>query len=76
MLTYDALATMRAANQISGAPQLHRLDEWVPRYRATPLRGPGIDDGDVATGSILLGKGKPVAQQDWAATVNKVEAAS
>ena len=74
MLTDDALAAMRAANQISGGPQLQRFDEWVPRYRATPLSGPGVDDGDAATGSLLLGKGKLVAQQDWAATVSKVEA--
>ena len=74
MHSHDALAAMRAANQIARGLQLQRFDEWVPRYRATASSGPGIDDGDAATGSILLGKGKPVAQQDWAATVSKVEA--
>ena len=74
MLTDDALAAMRAARQISGQSLLRGFDEYVPEYRANPLSGPGIDDGDAATGSLLLGKGKPVAAQAWAATVSRVEA--
>jgi len=74
MLTEDALAAMRAANQISGGPRLQRFDELVPKYRATPLSGPGVDEGDATTGSLLLGKGKPVAGQNWAATVSRIEA--
>ena len=74
MLTDDALAAMRAAAQISRGPQLQRFDELVPKYRATPLSGPGVDNGDAATGSLLLGKGKPVPSWDMPATVRLVEA--
>ena len=74
MLTDDALAAMRAANQVSGGPKLQRFDEWVPQYRATPLSGPSVDDGDASTGSLLLGKGKLVAQHERAAIVSIVEA--
>ena len=51
-----------------------RFAELIPAYRATPLSGPTVDDGDATTGSLLLGKGKPVTRQEWAATVNRVEA--
>ena len=74
MLMDDALAAMRAANQISGRPQLKSFDELVPKYRANPLTGPGVDAGDAATGSLLLGKGKLGAQHERAAIVSIVEA--
>ena len=74
MLTDDALAAMRAANHISGGPPLQRFDELVPAYRATPLSGPSVDDRDATTGTLLLGKGKLVAQREWAAIVSRVEA--
>ena len=74
MLTDDALAAKGAPSQISEGPQLQRFDNLVPQYRATPLSGPGVDDGDAATGSLLLGKGKPVAAHAWAATVSRIKA--
>ena len=54
--------------------QLQGFDELVPKYRATPLSGPGVNNRDAATGSLLLRKGNPVAAHAWAATVSRGEA--
>lgn len=63
-----------SGKQYQWGPRMQGFDELVPRYRATPLSGPGVDNGDAATGSLLLGEGKPVAAHAWAATLSRFDA--
>jgi hypothetical protein len=55
-------------------PSVKEFDEWIPEYRAAPLEGPTVDDGDEASGTVLLGKGVPVGRKSKAVVLQLLKA--
>lgn len=61
-LAEEALIRMRFEDDWTSVRDCVRtFDELVPAYRADTRGGPAYDEGDPATGTQLLGKGKTLA---------------
>lgn len=58
-----ALKRMAQHDRVAAPPELavQTFDQLVPRYRHDMRSGPLYDGGDAASGTGLLGKGKPLA---------------